>query len=156
MYWRRNQPAMWDFSGSWLRPTRESGPCKATILKTTWEILRGRSPATKRRLNSESRSAPPRTTGTTGWRWPKAIASWAPSSGPMAIRGARAIAVSESLNREQPSNVKILHELGFDYEVSGRTGYPGDRSGNQKVIDDYRRALVFGEILLKLQRSEER
>jgi serine/threonine protein kinase len=63
----------------------------------------------------------------------------------------RAIAVSESLNKEQPNNVKILHELGFDYEVSGRTGYPGDRSGNQKVIDDYRRALVFGEILLKLQ-----
>ena len=63
----------------------------------------------------------------------------------------RAIAVSESLNREQPNNVKILHEVGFDYEVSGRAGYPGDRSAAQKVIEDYRRALVLGEILLKLQ-----
>jgi len=63
----------------------------------------------------------------------------------------RAIAVSESLNREQPNNVKILHEVGFDYEVSGRIGYPSDRSADEKIIDDYRRALVFGEILLKLQ-----
>lgn len=63
----------------------------------------------------------------------------------------RAIAVSESVNREHPKDVKILNELGFDYEVSGRIGYPGDRSANQKVIDDYRRGLAVGEILLKLQ-----
>jgi eukaryotic-like serine/threonine-protein kinase len=69
-------------------------------------------------------------------------------------RGAReplgvAIAVSEALNKEHPNNLKIIYELGFDYEVSGRIGYPGDEFANQKILEDYRRALATDEILLK-------
>src|SRR5207244_8333310 len=45
---------------------------------------------------------------------------------------ARAIAISEALNSEQPDNSKILYELGFDHEVSGRIGFPGDRSEDHR------------------------
>jgi non-specific serine/threonine protein kinase/serine/threonine-protein kinase len=62
----------------------------------------------------------------------------------------RAIAVAEAMNKEQPNNSKILHELGFDYEVSGRIGYPGERLSDQKIIEDYRRALAVDEISLKI------
>jgi len=61
----------------------------------------------------------------------------------------RAIAVSEAMNREYPNNLKVIYELGFDYEVSGRIGYPGDELANQKILEDYRRALATDEILLK-------
>ncbi len=61
----------------------------------------------------------------------------------------RAVAVSEALNKEHPNNLKVVYELGFDYEVSGRIGYPGDESANQKILEDYRRALATDEILLK-------
>ncbi len=61
----------------------------------------------------------------------------------------RAIALSETLNKEHPNNLKIIYELGFDYEVSGRIGYPGDQFANQKILEDYRRALATDEILLK-------
>lgn len=63
----------------------------------------------------------------------------------------RATAVSEAINQEQPNNWKVLNELGFDYEVSGRIGYPGDDSAHQKVIEDYRRSLAVDEILLKIR-----
>lgn len=68
----------------------------------------------------------------------------------------RAMAVSESLNKEQPNNLKILDELGFDYEVSGRIGYPGDSAARQKEIEDYRRALAIDEIELKTQPDDIR
>ncbi len=61
----------------------------------------------------------------------------------------RAIAVSEAVNKEHPNNMKVIYELGFDYEVSGRIGYPGDEFANQKILEDYRRALATDEILLK-------
>ena len=64
---------------------------------------------------------------------------------------AKAIAISEGLNTEKPEEAKILYELGFDYEVSGRIGYPGDPSAAQKILQDYRRALAVDEITLKLQ-----
>jgi tetratricopeptide (TPR) repeat protein len=63
----------------------------------------------------------------------------------------RAIAISEALNTPQANNAKILYELSFDHEVSGTIGYPGDAKGNQKAIDDYRRALAVEEIALKIQ-----
>jgi eukaryotic-like serine/threonine-protein kinase len=63
----------------------------------------------------------------------------------------RAIAVSETINREQPNNLKILGELSFDHEVSGRIGYPGDSAANQKVLGDYRRALAVDEAAIKIQ-----
>ena len=71
-------------------------------------------------------------------------------------RGARdpiehAIAVSEAINREHADTVKVLDELGFDYEVSGRIGYPDDAKADQKRLDSYRRALAIDELLLRLQ-----
>jgi eukaryotic-like serine/threonine-protein kinase len=63
----------------------------------------------------------------------------------------RAIAISEALNTAQANNAKILYELSFDHEVSGTIGYPGDAKGNQKAIDDYRRALAVEVIALKIQ-----
>ena len=74
-------------------------------------------------------------------------------------RGARdlilhAIALSEALNNQMPNNSKILDELAFDYEVSGRTGYPGDPLENQKILEDYRRALAADEGMLNLQPND--
>jgi serine/threonine protein kinase len=66
----------------------------------------------------------------------------------------RAIAVAETLDKEQPNNLKILNELGFDYEVSGRIGYPGDSQAKQKILEDYRRGLAIGEVSLKLQPND--
>jgi serine/threonine protein kinase len=68
----------------------------------------------------------------------------------------RAIEISEVLNKEQPSTFKILYELGFDHDVSGRIGYPGDRLAPQKIIGDYRDALAIDEILLKLSPDDIR
>jgi len=70
-------------------------------------------------------------------------------------RGARepiqgAIAISEALNVAQPGNRKIIDEVGFEYEVSGRIGYPGDPAAKQKILADYRRGMVFGEMAIKL------
>jgi eukaryotic-like serine/threonine-protein kinase len=63
----------------------------------------------------------------------------------------RAIAVSAEVNNEHPNNLKILSELGFDLEVSGRIGYPGDPAASQKVLEDYRRSLAIDELLVKLK-----
>jgi tetratricopeptide (TPR) repeat protein len=67
---------------------------------------------------------------------------------------ARAIAVSETLDKEHPNNLKILDELGFDYEVSGRIGYPGESDAKQKILQDYRRGLAIGEASLKLKPND--
>jgi eukaryotic-like serine/threonine-protein kinase len=69
---------------------------------------------------------------------------------------AHAIAISEALNQEQGNNSKIVYELGFDHEVSGRIGYPGDPLANEKIIEDYRRALAGDEIELKITPNDVR
>jgi eukaryotic-like serine/threonine-protein kinase len=66
----------------------------------------------------------------------------------------RAIAVSEVINREQVNNVIFLRELGFDYEVSGRIGYPEDAAENQKRIADYHRGLALDEIRARIQPND--
>ena len=63
----------------------------------------------------------------------------------------RAIAVSETINKEHPNNLKILGELSDDLNVSGRIGYPGDSAANQKVLEDYRRALAVDESAIKIK-----
>jgi tetratricopeptide (TPR) repeat protein len=50
--------------------------------------------------------------------------------------------------------VNIVYELGFDYEVSGRIGYPGDNAENQKIVDDYRHALALDDFLLKMKPND--
>lgn len=77
------------------------------------------------------------------------------------IHGARddidhAIAISEALNQTQPENSKILYELSFDHEVSGTVGYPDDPLANQKIVEDYRRALAADEIALKIKPDDVR
>jgi non-specific serine/threonine protein kinase/serine/threonine-protein kinase len=62
----------------------------------------------------------------------------------------RAIAISEALNTAFPNNLKILYELSFDQEVSGRAGFPGDPNARQKTLDAYRRELAVDEIALKI------
>jgi serine/threonine protein kinase len=62
----------------------------------------------------------------------------------------RAIAISEALNSLQPNNAKVLYELSFDHEVSGRIGYRGDPLAREKRLRDYRRALTVDEMALKL------
>ncbi len=82
---------------------------------------------------------------------------WA-NGDPRGARGPidRAVAISESLNNEHPNNSKVLYELGFDHEVSGRIGYPGDNSANLKMLQDYRSALAVDEIALKLNPDDVR
>jgi eukaryotic-like serine/threonine-protein kinase len=77
------------------------------------------------------------------------------------MRGARddidhAIVISEALNQDQPNNPKVLYEVSFDHEVSGTIGYPGDHSASQKIIEDYRRALVADEAALKINPDDIR
>jgi len=59
-----------------------------------------------------------------------------------------AIALSNDLSKQEPSNMKILYELGFDYEVSGTIGYPGDPQERQKQAEDYKKALASDEVFL--------
>ena len=61
----------------------------------------------------------------------------------------RAMAMSEALNTAVPNNSTVLYELAFDYEVSGRIGFPGDATAKQKALHEYRRAVALDEILLK-------
>ncbi len=68
----------------------------------------------------------------------------------------RAIAISEALNVAQPEIKKIIDEVGFEYEVSGRIGYPGDPSARQKILADYQRSMVFGELAMKLAPNDIR
>jgi len=68
----------------------------------------------------------------------------------------RAISVSQALNTAHPDNWNILYELAFDYEVSGRTGYPGDASERQKILEDYRHALALDDVLLKMNPNDIR
>ncbi len=62
----------------------------------------------------------------------------------------RAIAISEALNLAQPGIKPVIDEVGFEYEVSGRIGYPGDPSAKQKILADYRRGMDLGEIAIRL------
>jgi non-specific serine/threonine protein kinase/serine/threonine-protein kinase len=69
---------------------------------------------------------------------------------------ASAIAISKELDRTQPSNPKVLYEMGFDHQVSAMIGYPGDASSSQKIIEDYHQALAADEASLKLQPDDVR
>ncbi len=62
-----------------------------------------------------------------------------------------AIAICEAVDKQQPGKLKVIRELSFDYEVSGRIGYPGDNKAKERVIEDYRHALAVDEIALRMQ-----
>ncbi len=67
---------------------------------------------------------------------------------------AKAVQISESLNASNPRTPKILAELAFEYEVSGRIGYPGDPNVNQKMIQDYRKALAVDQVALQINPTD--
>lgn len=63
----------------------------------------------------------------------------------------RAIVLSETLDKAHPNDFQVLYELGFDYEVSGDVGYPGDPDGRAKVDKDSRKALAVSESLVRIR-----
>jgi len=62
-----------------------------------------------------------------------------------------AIQLAGDLKKQDSSNMKIVYELGFDDEVSGAIGYPGDPQERQKRAEDYRRALAIDELFVGQQ-----
>ena len=62
-----------------------------------------------------------------------------------------AVAISEALNSLHANEFQVLHELGFDYEVSGDIGYPGNPNSRVKSSEDYRKALAMDEATLRIK-----
>ena len=64
-----------------------------------------------------------------------------------------AVAISEALNNAHPKDLKILKELGFDYEIAGQNlgnGYAGGGGDSAKAEDSYRKAITTDELMLAL------
>jgi tetratricopeptide (TPR) repeat protein len=64
-----------------------------------------------------------------------------------------AVLTAEVLNRDHPKNLKILKELGFDYEVAGQVagnGYAGGGGDSAKADDSYRKAIATDEFMLAI------
>jgi serine/threonine protein kinase len=62
-----------------------------------------------------------------------------------------AVAISEALNSLHANEFQVLHELGFDYEVSGDISYPGNPNSRVKSSEDYRKALAMDEATLRIK-----
>ena len=67
----------------------------------------------------------------------------------------RAITIAEALNKEKPNNPDVLYELSLDYDVSATIGRLADE-GEQKVLQDYRRALAIDEVVVRLNAEDIR
>ena len=66
---------------------------------------------------------------------------------------ASAVAISEALNNAHPKDLKILKELGFDYEIAGQNlehGSVGGGGDPARSEDSYRKAITIDEIMLAL------
>jgi non-specific serine/threonine protein kinase/serine/threonine-protein kinase len=66
---------------------------------------------------------------------------------------AAAVAISEALNNAHPKDLKILKELGFDYEIAGQNlghGYAGGGGDSAKAEDSYRKAIATDEVMLAI------
>jgi serine/threonine protein kinase len=62
-----------------------------------------------------------------------------------------AVAISAALNSLHVNEFQVLHELGFDYEVSGDISYPGNPNSRVKSSEDYRQALAVDEAALRIK-----
>lgn len=62
-----------------------------------------------------------------------------------------AVAISAALNSLHANEFQVLHELGFDYEVSGDISYPGNPNSRVKSSEDYRQALAVDEAALRIK-----
>jgi len=75
------------------------------------------------------------------------------NNGDAAMNIATAVTISEALNIGHPKNLKILHELGFDYEVAGgipASGGSGRPEDSRKHDENYRKAIATDELMLAL------
>ena len=66
---------------------------------------------------------------------------------------AGAVAISEALNNAHPKDLKILKELGSDYEIAGQIqsgSYAGGGGDSKKANDSYRRAVATDEAMLAI------
>src|SRR4029077_17012516 len=79
---------------------------------------------------------------------------WATGNhGETAMNTATAVTISEALSIGHPKNLKILHELRFDYEVAGdipASGDPGGTEGSRKQDQNYHKAIDTDELMLAL------
>jgi serine/threonine protein kinase len=62
-----------------------------------------------------------------------------------------AAAIAEKLNTARPNELNILHELGFDYELSGLVGYGHDANEKARVLDAFHKAVACDEAILHLK-----
>jgi eukaryotic-like serine/threonine-protein kinase len=60
----------------------------------------------------------------------------------------RATQLASDLEKRDSNNMKVIYEMGFDDEVSGAIGYPGDPQERQRRAEDYKRALAVDELLV--------
>jgi tetratricopeptide (TPR) repeat protein len=63
------------------------------------------------------------------------------------------VATSEAVNRARPGDLKVLKELGSDYEVAGQIqarGYAGGAGDPAKVQENYRKAAATHEAMLSI------
>ncbi len=75
------------------------------------------------------------------------------NNGDAAMNIATAVTISEALTIGHPKNLKILHELSFDYEVAGdipASGDPGGTEGSRKQDQNYHKAIDTDELMLAL------
>jgi tetratricopeptide (TPR) repeat protein len=84
-----------------------------------------------------------------------AIQQWATGN----KRGARenidrSAEIAGQLNAAHPNEMNVLHELSFDYEVSGDVGYAGDPNAAAKVMESFRKAAAIDEAMLRLNPAD--
>jgi len=75
------------------------------------------------------------------------------NNGDAAMNIATAVTISEALSIGHPKNLKILHELRFDYEVAGDIPAISDRGGAEastKQDENYQKAIATDELMLTL------
>ena len=66
---------------------------------------------------------------------------------------AAAVVISEALNNAHPKDLKILKELGFDYEIAGQNlehGSAGGGGDSARAEASYRKAIATDELMLAL------
>jgi eukaryotic-like serine/threonine-protein kinase len=75
------------------------------------------------------------------------------NNGDAAMNIATAVTISEALSIGHPKNLKILHELRFDYKVAGdipASGNPGGAEDYRKQDENHHKAITTDELMLAL------
>jgi serine/threonine protein kinase len=69
---------------------------------------------------------------------------------------ASAVAISESLNTAHPNTWKVLHELGFDYELAGELRAPGPSGSPVDPAEYSRKSVAVDEAMLQIKPDDLR